>query len=432
MSDPSAHSEAAARNADAADPLPSRRSEFHLLPYDGESGGPGEIAYFAGNSLGLQPRSTATILTEELDDWATFGVEGHVQARRPWVSYHEQLRDMAADLVGARPAEVTLMNTLTVNLNLLMISFYRPTAGRYKIIIEDECFPSDSYAVRSQAKLHGFDPDDAIVRLAPRAGETTLRTEDITSRIAEIGSELALVLLGGVNYYTGEVIDIPAVVDAGHAVGSIVAIDLAHAAGNIELALHDWDVDWAAWCNYKYLNSGPGAVAGAFVHERHLGNADLPKLQGWWSTNPDTRFKMEPVVDEQATADAWSMSNPPILAMAPVLASYRMFAETGLAALRAKSKRLTAYLERELLPVMATRPMRIITPGDPDRRGAQLSVQFDGLDISDLTERLRTRHGVIADARQPDVIRLAPIPMYSTFHDCWRAVRALAAEVAEQ
>ncbi|MBN9610844.1 MAG: kynureninase [Actinobacteria bacterium 69-20] len=421
-----ANGEAVARELDAADPLPTRRSEFHMLPYDGTYS---EIAYFAGNSLGLQPRATAAILRQELDDWARLGVEGHGEAARPWVSYHENLRGTAAELMGARPTEIVVMNTLTVNLHLLMISFYRPTAERFKIIIEDDAFPSDSYAVRSQAALHGFDPDDAIVRLAPRAGEHTLHTEDIAATIAAVGGELALVLLGGINYYTGEAIDIPAVTRAGHAAGAIVAIDLAHAAGNLELSLHDWDVDWAAWCNYKYLNGGPGAVGGAFVHERHLANPAIPKLHGWWSTNPATRFQMAPTVDEQPSADAWSMSNPPIMAMAPVLASYRMFAETGLANLRAKSTRLTAYLEAQLQPVMATRPMRIITPADPERRGAQLSVQFDAIDVGDLTARLRANHGVIADARQPDVVRLAPIPMYSTFHDCWRAAQALAAEV---
>lgn len=421
-----AASEERARRLDASDPLPTRRDEFHLLPYDGAYP---EIAYFAGNSLGLQPKSTAGVLQEELDAWARLGVEGHSEATRPWISYHENLRGTAAELMGARPREVVVMNTLTVNLNLLMISFYRPTADRYKILIEDDAFPSDSYAVRSQAALHGFDPDDAIVRVAPRPGEHTLRTEDIVARIAATGSELALVLIGGINYYTGEVVDIPAITAAGHEQGAIVAIDLAHAAGNIELSLHDWDVDWAAWCNYKYLNGGPGAVAGAFVHERHLGDPTIPKLHGWWSTNPDTRFVMEPTVDEQPSADAWAMSNPLILALAPVLASYRMFAQSGLANLRAKSKRLTAYLEAELGPVMATRPMRIITPSDPDRRGAQLSVQFDGIDVGDLAARLRANHGIIADARQPDVIRLAPAPMYSTYHDCWRAAQALAAEV---
>lgn len=420
--------EQAARDLDAADPLPTRRGEFHMLPYDGAYE---EIAYFAGNSLGLQPRTAATTIAEELADWARVGVEGHTEARRPWLSYHEQLRGTAAELIGAKPSEVVVMNTLTVNLHLLMISFYRPTATRYRIMIEDSAFPSDSYAVRSQARLHGFDPDDAVLRLTPRAGEKVLRTTDIEAAIREAGDSLALVLIGGINYYTGEAVDIPAIVAAGHGAGAIVAIDLAHAAGNIELSLHDWDVDWAAWCNYKYLNSGPGAIAGAFVHERHLGDPALPKLHGWWSTKPETRFAMAPVVDEQPTADAWAMSNSPILAMAPIVASYRMFAETGLPALRAKSKRLTGYLEELLAPVMATRPMRIITPADPDRRGSQLSVQFDGIDVADLTHRLRGRHGVIADARQPDVIRFAPIAMYSTYHDCWRAATALAAEVTE-
>ena len=416
-------SEQSAIDADSTDPFPSRRDEFHLLPYDGAHP---TIAYFAGNSLGLQPKVIAGRLTEELDDWATLGVEGHLEAKRPWVSYHELLREPAARLVGALPHEVVMMNTLTVNLHVMMISFYRPTAKRHRIVIEDSAFPSDSYAVRSQAVLHGFDPEEAIVRLKPRESEFTLRTEDILSYLREHGDGVALVLLGGVNYYTGELIDIAAVTEAGHEQGAIVAIDLAHAAGNVPLKLHEWGVDWAAWCTYKYLNSGPGATAGAFVHERHLGDPARPKLHGWWSTEPKIRFQMEPVVDEPHSADAWAMSNPPILAMAPVLASLEMFDEVGLDTLRHKSVRLTAYLESLLDLVCANRPMRVITPRDPARRGAQLSVQFDGIAVGPLTERLRREFGVIADARQPDVIRFAPIPFYSTFHDCWRVADALS------
>lgn len=415
-------SEQSALDHDSADPFPSRRDDFHLLPY---AGAYPTIAYFAGNSLGLQPKATAGRVAEELADWARLGVEGHVEATRPWLDYHALLRDPAARLVGALPHEVVMMNTLTVNLHLMMISFYRPTSDRHLIVIEDSAFPSDSYAVRSQAALHGFDPDESVVRLKPRDGEFALRTEDITGYLTENGAAVALVLLGGVNYYTGELIDIEAITAAGHEQGAIVAIDLAHAAGNVPLRLHEWGVDWAAWCTYKYLNSGPGASAGAFVHERHLGNKDLPKLHGWWSTKPETRFQMKPVVDEPDSADAWAMSNPPIFAMAPVLASLEMFDEVGLDALREKSVRLTAYLESLLDIVSVNRPMRVITPRDPERRGAQLSVQFDGIDVGALTERLRSEYGIIADARQPDVIRFAPIPFYSTFHDCWRAAHAL-------
>lgn len=415
-------SEESAREADRTDAFPARRHEFHILPRPGG----GEIAYMAGNSLGLQPKIVRERLEQELDDWAQFGVEGHVEATRPWVGYHELLREPAARLVGALPHEVVMMNTLTVNLHLMMISFYRPTAKRHLIVIENTAFPSDSYAVRSQAALHGFDPDEAVIRLTPRQGEFTLRTEDIVSTLRELGERVALVLLGGVNYYTGELIDIEEITAAGHQQGAIVAIDLAHAAGNVPLKLHEWGVDWAAWCTYKYMNSGPGASAGAFVHERHLGDATIPKLHGWWSTNPETRFQMGPVVDEPHSADSWAMSNPPILAMAPVLASLEMFDEVGIDTLREKSVRLTAYLESLLDIVSEGRPMRVITPRDPQRRGAQLSVQFDDIDVSALTHRLRGECGVIADARQPDVIRFAPIPFYSTFHDCWRVADALS------
>lgn len=420
-------SEESAHEADRTDAFPARRDDFHILPREGG----GEIAYMAGNSLGLQPKIVKARLEEELADWARVGVEGHMEAKRPWVGYHELLREPAARLVGALPHEIVMMNTLTVNLHLMMISFYRPTAKRHLIVIEDSTFPSDSYAVRSQAALHGFDPDEAVIRLKPREGEFVLRTEDILSTLSELGERVALVLLGGVNYYTGELIDIEAVTAAGHEHGAIVAIDLAHAAGNVPLKLHEWGVDWAAWCTYKYMNSGPGASAGAFVHERHLGDKTMPKLHGWWSTKPETRFQMAPVVDEPHSADAWAMSNPPILAMAPVLASLEMFDEVGIDTLREKSVRLTAYLESLLDIVSDGRPLRVITPRDPHRRGAQLSVQFDDIDVSALTHRLRSEFGVIADARQPDVIRFAPIPFYSTFHDCWRVADALSHLVAK-
>jgi kynureninase len=313
-----------------------------------------------------------------------------------------------------------------VNLHLLMTSFYRPTTDRYQILVEDTTFPSDSYAVRSQAALHGYDPDAAVTRLRPRPGEFGLRSEDVVSWLGQHGHRVALVLLGGVNYYSGERLDIPSITRAGHQAGAIVAWDLAHAAGNVPLSLHDWDVDWAAWCTYKYLNSGPGAVAGAFVHERHLSDRTRPKLAGWWSTNPDTRFRMDPVVDAVATADSWQLSNPPILAMAPVLVSLEMFDEIGLTALRAKSVRLTGYLESLLDDVCAHRPLEIITPRDPDQRGAQLSVRVEKLSADQAVSRLRDEHGVIADARSPDVIRLAAAPLYSTYQDCLRAASALA------
>ena len=413
--------EAAALELDRNDPLPTRRAEFHIPPH-----GDGEAAYFAGNSLGLQPRSLRERLRIELDDWARLGVEGHLEATHPWVSYHELLREPAARLVGARPNEVVVMNSLTVNLHLMMVSFYRPTPQRHRIVIEDSAFPSDSYAVRSQAAFHGYDPDEAIVRLTPRDGESTLRSEDVVDHLREHGEEVALVLLGGVNYYSGELLDIEAITAAGHAAGAVVGWDLAHAAGNVPLRLHDWGVDWAAWCSYKYLNSGPGSLAGAFVHERHLADRTLPKLAGWWSTDPSTRFQMARTVTPVDSADSWQLSNPPIFAMAPVLLSLQMFDQVGMDALRAKSIRLTGYLETLLDDVLATRPAEVITPRDPAGRGTQLSVRLHNDDAGTVATKLRHDHGVYADARQPDVIRLAPVPMYCTFHDCWRAAVALA------
>jgi kynureninase len=404
---------------DASDTEGSLREEFLLPPY-----GEGQVAYFAGNSLGLQPAALAERLGEELADWAELGVEGHLEARRPWVSYHELLREPAARLVGARPHEVVMMNSLTVNLHLLMASFYRPEGDRTRIVIEDTTFPSDSYAVRSQAAWHGLDPDKTVVRLKPREGEDNLRSEDVVAFLEAEGSTVALVLLGAVNYYSGEHLDLELITRAGHAAGAVVAFDLAHAAGNVELRLHEWGVDWAAWCTYKYLNSAPGAVAGAYVHERHLADRSLPRLEGWWSTDPSVRFQMAPEVTPQPTADAWSMSNPPILAMAPVLLSLEIFDRVGMATLRRRSERLTGYLE-SLLDTLGTSHFEVVTPRDPARRGCQLSVRSHGIDVTELAETLRRDHGVIADARRPDVIRLAPVPLYSTYHDCWRAYDAL-------
>ncbi len=404
-----------ARELDATDGFPGLRDEFHIPPATG--GNYPETAYMAGNSLGLQHRSIRSRLTDELDDWARLGVEAHLEAKRPWLPYHELLRAPAARLVGARPAEVVMMNSLTVNLHLMMTSFYRPTAERHAIVIEDSTFPSDSYAVRSQVALHGYDPDSAVIRLRPRTGESALRSDDIVAFLREGGSRVALVLLGGVNYLSGEFLDIAAITAAGHAAGAVVGWDLAHAAGNVPLHLHDWDVDWAAWCTYKYLNAGPGAVAGCFVHERYLADPSLPKLAGWWGSRPATRFAMGPVIDPVYTADSWQLSNPPILALAPVLASLEVFDAVGMAQLRAKSIRLTGYLESLL------DGFEILTPREPERRGAQLSVRVSG--AAAVSRELRDAYGVIADHREPDVIRLAPAPLYCTFQDCWRAADAL-------
>jgi kynureninase len=437
--------EADAKHKDQTDPLPTRRSEFHVPPYDDPSGTYTEAAYFAGNSLGLQPKGVQGRLNEFLDDWARLGVEGHLEAERPWYSYHELLRDPAARLVGALPSEVVVMNSLTVNLHLLMVSFYRPTRERHAILIEDSAFPSDSYAVRSQAAFHGYDPDEAVIRLKPRPGETTLRTEDVISKItdnsnksggagaraggeADNSNKIALVLLGAVNYYTGEFLDMDAITQAARDHGVTIGWDLAHAAGNVPLHLHETAPDFAAWCSYKYLNSGAGSLSGVFVHERHLDDHSIPRFAGWWSTDPATRFEMARGVRYKNAVDSWQISNPPILSMAAVLYSLEMFDQSGMAALRRKSLRLTRYLEELLDEVCAGhKAASIITPRDPERRGAQLSVRIDGRDVGPLTERLRHTRGVYADARRPDVLRFAPAPMYNTFHDCWRAATALKA-----
>lgn len=408
-----------------ADPA-LRRDDFLIPPSVG-----GEFplsAYLAGNSLGLQPRATRAELMADLDAWEQYGVHGHGDAERPWFSYHEALRGPAARLVGARPREVVIMNSLTVNLHLLLASFYRPTAIRHRIVIEDYAFSSDSYAVRSHLALRGYDPDTAVLRLQPRAGEDTLRTEDVITTMNDHAHSIATVMMGGVSYLTGEVMDMAAITAAGHEIGATVGWDLAHAAGNIPLRLHDWDVDFAAWCSYKYLNSGPGATAGAFVHERHVTSPSLNRLEGWWSSEPATRFEMRPETVPQQSADAWSISNPPILAMGPVRSSLDLFDAVGMAAVRARSLRLTGYL-RGLLDSLAQRtPLVIVTPPEAERHGAQLSVRLD-LDVADLCERLSENWGVVADDRKPDIVRLAPAPLYCTFHDCWRAVDALSQEL---
>ena len=413
-----------ARRLDVDDP--GHRELFHIPPAAG--GGYPEAAYFAGNSLGLQPKATVPELLEDLGDWADLGVEGHLAAARPWLPYHALLTEPAARLVGAQPNETVIMNSLSVNLHLLMVSFYRPTPARYRIAIEDAAFPSDSYAVRSQARFHGYDPDDAIVRLRPRDGEDTLLTDDVVARLTD-SDDIALVLLGAVNYLTGELFDIPVITAAGRAGGAIVGWDLAHAAGNVPLQLHDWDIDFAAWCSYKYLNSGPGALAGVFVHERHLGRTDLPRFEGWWSTEESTRFEMTPTSRPPATVEAWQVSNPPIFSMGPVRTSLELFDRVGMSALRERSVRLTGYLESLLDEVAATRPLSIVTPRDPTRRGAQLSVRVP--DAKELSRRLRDDHGVVADEREPDIVRLAPVPLYSTYHDCWRAATALRESLGE-
>jgi kynureninase len=404
----------------------SRRADFLIPPAPG--GDFPLTAYLAGNSLGLQPRATRSELMADLDAWEEYGVHGHTDADRPWFPYHEALREPAARLVGALPREVVSMNTLTVNLHLLLASFYRPTAIRHRVVIEDHSFSSDSYAVRSHVALRGHDPDTAVLRLRPRPGESVLRTEDVVTTLRDHAHSIATVLIGGVNYLTGEVMDMPAITAAGHDIGATVGWDLAHAVGNIPLQLHDWDVDFAAWCTYKYLNSGPGAIAGAFVHERHLEDPTIPRLEGWWSTDPATRFDMGPVSQPPHSADAWAVSNPPVLAMGPVRTSLDIFDEVGMPAIRARSLRLTGYL-RGLLEVLAARAdIELVTPAPDPQHGAQISVRVQ-TDVADLAERMSSNWGVVADDRRPDIIRLAPAPLYCTFHDCWRAVDALGQEL---
>jgi kynureninase len=407
-----------ARQRDATDP--GHRELFHIPPAPG--GGYPEAAYLAGNSLGLQPRATRDELLAELDAWAEQAVAAHLAGDRPWLPYHESLTEPAARVVGALPAETVMMNSLTVNLHLLMVSFYRPHGSRTRIVIEDHAFPSDSYAVRSQARFHGLDPGQTVVRLAPRPGEHVLRTEDVVGYLEREGAAVALVLFGGVNYLTGELFDFPAVTAAARAAGALIGWDLAHAVGNVPLRMHDWGADFAAWCSYKYLNGGPGAVAGVFVHERHLADRSPPRFEGWWSTEPATRFQMAPVARPPATAEAWQVSNPPIFSMGPVRTSLEIFDKVGMPALRQRSRRLTGYLEGLLDALVPA--LRIITPRDPDRRGNQLSVRVPGAER--LADRLRDSYGVIADAREPDTLRLAPAPLYTTYHDCWRAATALA------
>ena len=413
---------------DAADPLAAFRQEFHIPA--GPDGRP--CAYFCGNSLGLQPKAARAAVEQELDDWARLGVEGHFHGTSPWLRYHETLADATARLVGARPLEVVVMNSLTVNLHLLLVSFYRPTATRYKILLEGGAFPSDQYALESQARLHGLDPDDALVELLPRPGEHTLRTADIEARIAELGDSLATVLIGGVNYYTGQAFDMAAITRAGHAVGALVGFDLAHAAGNLLLHLHDWDVDFACWCSYKYLNSGPGGTSGVFIHERWAYRPDLLRLAGWWGHDPADRFQMKKGFRPMPGAAGWQLSNAQILPLAVHRASLDIVDRAGgMAALRHKSEQLTTYLESQLQQLdLPPDVLEIITPADPAQRGCQLSVLVHRRG-RELFDHLAAQ-GVIADWREPNVIRLAPVPLYNTFGDVARAGAALQQFYNEQ
>ena len=405
-----------AQEKDQQDPLAKYRAQFHFPSFHKE-----EVVYFTGNSLGLQPKTVKDFINIELEDWAKWGVEGHFEARNPWFSYHELLTEKAAKIVGAKNKEVVITHSLTTNLHLLMVSFYRPQGKRIKILCEGKAFPSDQYALESQVKFHGYSPEEAIVEVFPREGEHLIREEDIVAKINEIGDELAMVMIGGVNYYTGQLFDMKTITEAGHKQGAIVGFDLAHAAGNVQLHLHDWGVDFAAWCTYKYLNSSPGGVAGLFVHERHANSPYLPRFAGWWGHDKDARFKMEPGFKPMEGAEGWQLSNAPVLGMAAHLASLTIFDEVGMDAISKKRDDLTAYLEFVINEVSATSDavdFEIITPKDPAKRGAQLSILAHGQGKA-LFDTLSEK-GVVADWREPNVIRIAPAPLYNSYEDVWR------------
>ncbi|MCX7547929.1 kynureninase [Xanthomarina sp. F1114] len=407
-----------AKEQDKNDPLSHYREQFHI-PKDKHGN---DWLYFTGNSLGLQPKSTQKYLQQELDDWANLGVEGHFEAKNPWMPYHEFLTDSMAKIVGAKPIEVVTMNTLTTNLHLLMVSFYQPTKTKYKIVIESDAFPSDRYAVQTQLEFHGFDAKEGLIEWTPRKGEDLLNMEDLETILEKQGDEIALLLIGGVNYYTGQYLDIKKIAQLGRAKNCMVGIDLAHGVGNINLELHESGVDFAAWCTYKYLNSGPGSLGGLFVHEKHAHNKELKRFAGWWSHNKSTRFNMRQPLDVIPGAEGWQLSNPPILSMAAIKASLDMFNEVGMEAIRKKSIKLTGYFEF-LLNELNNDKIKIITPSNPKERGCQLSIQVKDAD-KNLHKKLTEAH-IITDWREPDVIRCAPIPLYNSYEDVYKMVSKL-------
>ena len=401
-----------AQEMDANDKLKSYRDKFYFPMMNGK-----KTIYFTGNSLGLQPVSAQEYVLNEMEDWATFGVEGHFHARNNWLSYHEMFALPLSKIVGALPEEVVVMNQLTVNLHLLLVSFYRPQGKRYKIICEAKAFPSDQYALQSQVRFHGYNVDEAIIEIEPRVGENCIRHEDILKAIEENKDELALVMFGGVNYFTGQVFDMKAITEAGHKAGALVGFDLAHAAGNIKLHLHEWKIDFAAWCSYKYLNSGPGGVSGVYIHQRHLNDATIPRFEGWWGHDKATRFKMPNKFIPMQTAEAWQMSNAPVISMAVHKAAVDLFDEVGMNALVEKATLLTGYLEFIIDEINTTlkEKLEIITPRDKTQRGCQISIVAHGRG-KDLFNKL-TEGGVISDWREPNVIRCAPVPLYNSFED---------------
>jgi len=416
---------------DELDPLGSYRDKFHFPDF-----GRANSVYLTGHSLGLQPKTARKAIEIELEDWARYGVEGHFEGRNPWYSYHELLSEPMAGIVGAKPSEVVCMNSLTTNLHLLFVSFYRPTDSRYKIISEGRMFPSDRYLLETQTRFHGHDPDDAIIEISPRDGEGVIREEDILAAIDEHADQLALVFFGGVNYLTGQLFDMPKITAAAHAVGAIAGFDLAHAAGNVPLSLHDWGVDFAAWCSYKYLNSGPGNAGAIFVHEKHGEDFDLPRFGGWWGHDKGTRFKMESGFKPMPGAEGWQLSNAPIFGMAVMKSSLEIFSEAGLPELRQKSEKLTGFLEfviNELATEFSDAGISIITSSDPDKRGSQLSLNFAGRD-REFFDKM-TAAGVITDFREPCMIRVAPVPLYNSFEDvytCGEVLRHVLADVSGQ
>lgn len=407
-----------AKEQDSLDPLNRFREKFHI-PKDAQGN---DIVYLCGNSLGLQPKNTQKYIQEELDDWAKLGVEGHTEARHPWMPYHEFLTNAMAKIVGAKPGEVVMMNTLTTNLHLLMVSFYQPTKTKYKIIIESDAFPSDKYAMESQLDFHGFDKKEGLILWKPRKGEDLCRFEDLEEIMNKQGDEIALLLIGTTNYYTGQSFPIKKITELGHKHKCIVGFDLAHGAGNIQPDLHKNGPDFAVWCSYKYLNSGPGSLGGLFVHERHANNPKLKRFTGWWGHNKKTRFNMRQEFDVLPGAEGWQLSNPPILSMAAIRASLDIFEEAGFENILAKQKKLTGYLEF-LLHDLKNDRISIITPSNPAERGCQLSLAVKDAERS-LHDKL-TKAGIISDWREPDVIRVAPAPLYNSFEDVFLMVERL-------
>ncbi len=402
-----------AKNQDSIDSLASFRNKFHI-PKDSQGQ---ELVYLCGNSLGLQPKITSEYIKESLTDWANLGVEGHTEAKHPWLPYHEFLTKNMAKIVGAKPSEVVVMNTLTTNLHLMMVSFFQPTKTKYKIVVESDAFPSDKYAVESQLKFHGIDPKEGLIQWTPREGEDLCRFEDLEEIMKNQGDQIALLMIGSTNYYTGQSFPLKKITELGHKYGCRVGFDLAHGAGNIQPNLHDSGADFAVWCSYKYLNSGPGSLGGCFVHERHANNKELNRFAGWWGHNKQTRFNMRKDFDALPGAEGWQLSNPPILSMAAIRASLDTFAEAGFENLRKKSEKLTGYLEF-LLDEMKNDAIYVITPRNPEERGCQLSIQVKNADKTLYTKL--TEAGVTSDWREPDVIRIAPAPLYNSFEDVFK------------